>query len=124
MVYYDIKLDNLMLNKNGHIQIMDFRLYKEGISNGAYHEGLLWDPEYLVPEMLEDNYSHKVDWWGLGLVMHDMLCGHLLFYNQDHEVFFELILLEDIYFPCTHSSDTKAVLTGLLKKDSKQRPRR
>ena len=43
--------------------------------------------------MLEDNdYGHAVDWWGFGVVLYEMLCGRLPFYNRDHEVLFELIL--------------------------------
>lgn len=43
--------------------------------------------------MLEDNdYGRSVDWWGVGIVMYEMMCGRLPFYSRDHEVLFELIL--------------------------------
>lgn len=72
--------------------------------------------------MLEDNdYGRAVDWWGLGVVMYEMMCGRLPFYNQDHERLFELILMEEIRFPRTLSPEAKALLAGLLKKDPKQR---
>lgn len=75
-----------------------------------------------VPQVLEDNdYGRAVDWWGLGVVMYEMLCGRLPFYNQDHEKLFELILMEEIRFPRSLSPDAKALLSGLLKKDPKQR---
>ena len=44
--------------------------------------------------MLEDNdYGHAVDWWGVGVVMYEMMCGRLPFYSRDHDVLFELILV-------------------------------
>ena len=44
-------------------------------------------------KVLEDNdYGRSVDWWGFGVVLYEMLCGRLPFYNRDHEVLFELIL--------------------------------
>lgn len=44
-------------------------------------------------QVLEDNdYGRAVDWWGVGVVMYEMMCGRLPFYNKDHEVLFELIL--------------------------------
>ena len=70
----------------------------------------------------EDNdYGRAVDWWGLGVVMYEMMCGRLPFYNQDHERLFELILMEEIRFPRTLSPEAKSLLAGLLKKDPKQR---
>lgn len=72
--------------------------------------------------MLEDNdYGRAVDWWGLGVVMYEMMCGRLPFYNQDHEKLFEQILMEDIRFPRTLGLEARSLLSGLLKKDPKQR---
>lgn len=73
-------------------------------------------------QVLEDNdYGRAVDWWGLGVVMYEMMCGRLPFYNQDHERLFELILMEEIRFPKNLAPEAKALLAGLLKKDPKQR---
>ena len=50
-----------------------------------------------LKQVLEDNdYGRAVDWWGVGVVMYEMMCGRLPFYNRDHEVLFELILTVSI----------------------------
>uniref|UniRef100_A0A6Q2XTX1 non-specific serine/threonine protein kinase n=1 Tax=Esox lucius TaxID=8010 RepID=A0A6Q2XTX1_ESOLU len=122
VVYRDLKLENLMLDNDGHIKITDFGLCKEGITDGATMKTFCGTPEYLAPEVLEDNdYGRAVDWWGLGVVMYEMMCGRLPFYNQDHERLFELILMEEIRFPRNLAPEGKALLAGLLKKDPKQR---
>ncbi|XP_078090103.1 RAC-alpha serine/threonine-protein kinase isoform X2 [Mustelus asterias] len=122
VVYRDLKLENLMLDNDGHIKITDFGLCKEGIKDGATMRTFCGTPEYLAPEVLEDNdYGRAVDWWGLGVVMYEMMCGRLPFYNQDHEKLFELILMEEIRFPRTLSPEARSLLSGLLKKDPKQR---
>lgn len=73
-------------------------------------------------QVLEDNdYGRAVDWWGTGVVMYEMMCGRLPFYNRDPEVLFELILMEDIRFPRTLSESAKSLLNGLLIKNPKQR---
>uniref|UniRef100_A0A8C2J622 non-specific serine/threonine protein kinase n=1 Tax=Cyprinus carpio TaxID=7962 RepID=A0A8C2J622_CYPCA len=114
-------LENLMLDKDGHIKITDFGLCKEGITDTATMKTFCGTPEYLAPEVLEDNdYGRAVDWWGLGVVMYEM-CGRLPFYNQDHEKLFELILMEEIKFPRTLSADAKSLLSGLLIKDPNKR---
>uniref|UniRef100_A0A3Q1IAW1 non-specific serine/threonine protein kinase n=1 Tax=Anabas testudineus TaxID=64144 RepID=A0A3Q1IAW1_ANATE len=122
IVYRDLKLENLMLDKDGHIKITDFGLCKENITDAATMKTFCGTPEYLAPEVLEDNdYGRAVDWWGLGVVTYEMMCGRLPFYNQDHEKLFELILMEDIKLPRTLSTDAKSLLSGLLIKDPNKR---
>ncbi|NWR40536.1 AKT2 kinase, partial [Tachuris rubrigastra] len=122
VVYRDIKLENLMLDKDGHIKITDFGLCKEGVTDGATMRTFCGTPEYLAPEVLEDNdYGRAVDWWGLGVVMYEMLCGRLPFYNQDHERLFELILGQELRFPRALGPEARALLGGLLRKDPKLR---
>ena len=72
--------------------------------------------------MLEDNdYGRSVDWWGMGVVMYEMMCGRLPFYNRDHDVLFELILMDDLRFPPGLSRDARCLLSDLLKKDPAKR---
>lgn len=73
-------------------------------------------------QVLEDtHYGRAVDWWGLGVVMYEMMCGRLPFYNRDHDILFELILIEEVKFPKTLSPEAKSLLSGLLIKDPKKR---
>lgn len=83
IVYRDLKLENLLLDKDGHIKIADFGLCKEDISFSGRTRTFCGTPEYLAPEVLEDNdYGRAVDWWGLGVVMYEMMCGRLPFYSR------------------------------------------
>ncbi|XP_074628418.1 RAC-alpha serine/threonine-protein kinase-like [Acropora palmata] len=122
VVYRDLKLENLLLDSEGHIKIADFGLCKEDITYGATTKTFCGTPEYLAPEVLEDNdYGPAVDWWGVGVVMYEMMCGRLPFYNRDHETLFELILTEDVKFPTRITEKAKNVLSALLQKSPSTR---
>lgn len=99
-----MQLENLLLDENGHIKIADFGLCKEEITYGRTTKTFCGTPEYLAPEVLEDNdYGRAVDWWGVGVVMYEMMCGRLPFFNKDHDKLFTLILMEDVSFECAHT---------------------
>ena len=122
IIYRDLKLENLLLDKDGHIKIADFGLCKEDITYGRTTKTFCGTPEYLAPEVLEDNdYGRAVDWWGVGVVMYEMICGRLPFYNKDHEKLFTLIVMEEVRFPRKIGNEAKDMLGGLLVKDPSKR---
>ena len=94
------QLENLLLDADGHIKLTDFGLCKEDIGFGNTTRTFCGTPEYLAPEVLEDNdYGRAVDWWGVGVVMYEMMCGRLPFYSRQHEQLFEDILTVSICVP-------------------------
>lgn len=122
IIYRDLKLENLLLDREGHVKIADFGLCKEDISFGSTTKTFCGTPEYLAPEVLEDtDYGRAVDWWGLGVVMYEMMCGRLPFYSRDHDVLFELILVEEVKYPKSMSPEARHLLSGLLVKNPRHR---
>merc|ERR1719259_1340116 len=122
IIYRDLKLENLLLDSDGHIKIADFGLCKEDIKWGKTTRTFCGTPEYLAPEVLDDvNYGLAVDWWGVGVVMYEMMVGRLPFYNQNHEIMFGTILAAEVRFPRSISAEARDLLGGLLVKDPRHR---
>jgi len=74
----DLKLDNLLLDADGYVKIADFGLCKEGMGFGDRTSTFCGTPEFLAPEVLtEPSYTRAVDWWGLGVLIFEMLVGEV-----------------------------------------------
>lgn len=122
IIYRDLKLENLLLGRDGHIKIADFGLCKDNIRFSDTTRTFCGTPEYLSPEVIEDNlYGRAVDWWSLGVLLYEMMCGSLPFNNRTTDLLFREILLRPVSFPATLSEPAKHFLNGLLIKDPAKR---
>ncbi|TNN02572.1 hypothetical protein fugu_010059 [Takifugu bimaculatus] len=122
IVYRDLKPENILLDSEGHAVLTDFGLCKEGVAVGGVMHTFCGTPEYLAPEVLRGKpYSPAVDWWGLGVVLYEMLYGLPPFYSQSKAEMFENILHAPLRLPGGASQDARSLLRGLLERHVSKR---
>jgi serine/threonine protein kinase len=124
IIYRDLKLENLLLASDGHIKITDFGLCKILNQEQPSTTTFCGTPEYLAPEILEDNqYGLPVDWWSLGVVLHEMIVGRLPFHSwRNHEDLYEAIINDPLpELPPRVPYDASQLLHGLLMKRPEER---
>ncbi|XP_034397796.1 serine/threonine-protein kinase N2-like [Cyclopterus lumpus] len=122
IIYRDLKLDNLLMDADGFIKITDFGLCKEGIGHGDRTSTFCGTPEFLAPEVLtDDNYTRAVDWWGMGVLIFEMLVGESPFPGEDEEEVFDSIVNDDVQYPESLPPDVVCILQKLLKKNPLKR---
>ncbi|KAI1314429.1 serine/threonine protein kinase psk1 [Mortierella claussenii] len=119
IIYRDLKPENIMLNAHGDIVLTDFGLSKVPLEHSDGRTNTVCGTiEYMAPEVISErvHYDRTVDWWSLGIVIHDMLTGSPPFVASNRKKTMDAILNKKLNLPYYLSSDAKDLLTRLLKR--------
>uniref|UniRef100_A0A8C8ZXQ3 Ribosomal protein S6 kinase n=1 Tax=Prolemur simus TaxID=1328070 RepID=A0A8C8ZXQ3_PROSS len=79
IIYRDIKLENILLDSNGHVVLTDFGLSKEFVADETERAySFCGTIEYMAPDIVrggDSGHDKAVDWWSLGVLMYELLTG-------------------------------------------------
>ncbi|XP_043588614.1 ribosomal protein S6 kinase alpha-5-like isoform X2 [Bombus pyrosoma] len=132
IIYRDIKLENILLDREGHIVLTDFGLSKEFLpherDNNARAYSFCGTIEYMAPEVVRGGsagHDIAVDWWSVGVLTYELLTGASPFTvegekNTQQDIS-RRILKTEPPMPSHMGATVRDFILRLLVKDPRQR---
>ncbi|CAE7699254.1 pkaC, partial [Symbiodinium sp. CCMP2456] len=121
IIHRDLKPENILLSPNGYSKLTDFGFAKI-VEPGTRTYTLCGTPEYIAPEvLLNKGHGKPVDWWTLGILIYEMICGQPPFCDEDPMGIYQKILAGKVYFPKYFDKNAKALVKKLLVADLSKR---
>ncbi|KRZ89302.1 Protein kinase C-like 1 [Trichinella sp. T8] len=123
ILYIDLKLDNVLLDVEGHIHLTDFGMCKTEMNReNGLASTFCGTPDYIAPEIIKGKlYSEAVDYWSFGVLLYEMLVGQSPFHGEREDELFESILNEQPVFPKTLSREAARCLHALFDRNPSTR---
>jgi len=123
IIYRDLKLDNILLDSDGHVHLADFGMCKTEMNrDNGMASTFCGTPDYIAPEIIKGTlYNEAVDYWSFGVLMYEMLIGQSPFHGEGEDELFDAILNERPYFPKLISKEAAKCLSALFDRNPNTR---
>ena len=141
IIHRDLKSENILITKDGHIKLTDFGLSKIGLMSHTtsilecyldketrqFNDMQVFGtPYYIAPEViLRQGYGKPVDYWSMGIILYEFLVGCVPFISDTPEGLFDHVIHDNIEWPSDDDwplpAEAKDLIAQLLQRNPKER---
>ena len=123
IVHRDLKLENILLDQQGHVKVSDFGFTRE-FEPHRWLRTRCGTKVYCAPEMLDGRpyVGVQVDIWSMGVILYALVCGQLPFDDDNDAILHDRILHASPYLPPMLSPEVCDLIVSILSKDGAHRP--
>ncbi|KAM7066995.1 ribosomal protein S6 kinase-related protein isoform 4-T4 [Molossus nigricans] len=122
IIHRDVKMENILLDKRGHLKLTDFGLSRY-LPQGARAYTICGTLQYMAPEVLSGGpYNHAADWWSLGVLLFSLATGKFpMAAERDHVATLASVTHYDSEIPASLTQGLSLLLHELLCQNPLQR---
>jgi serine/threonine protein kinase len=122
VVHRDLKLENVLVDRNNHIRIIDFGFSKLFSDSADLFNSACGSPAYVAPEIITGTgYTTSVDVWSLGVILYALVLGVVPFDGETVEVQLRRAMSAHPRLPKTLSESLRSLLAAMLEKSGTKR---
>ncbi|KAI0034446.1 kinase-like domain-containing protein, partial [Vararia minispora EC-137] len=124
IVHRDLKLENILVSRQGNVKIVDFGLaaWREANSDGLLRTKC-GSNHYMAPEILRGRPydGTATDVWACGIVLYTMLVGTVPWDDDDANKLVKMILTEHLRIPLGVDRKARDLLTRMIERNPTRR---
>jgi len=124
IVHRDVKTDNIMVNTKNQVKVMDFGLAKlKGSLKLTKTSSTVGTLAYMAPEQIQgDPVDARSDIFSFGVVLYEVLTGHLPFRGEHDAAMMYSIVNEDPEPIEKYRTDLSPILVNLIQRALEKSP--
>ena len=123
MAHRDIKLENILIDRNYDIKIIDFGFGMYNPEN-KLQNFFCGTPNYMPPEISAKKcyIGQKADMWSLGILFYKMLCADFPFKGENEKELYKDVRKCKIKIPFYIKEEIKDIIFSLINLNPDKRP--